>query len=103
MYAEIAPKPPLAQKCFGEIAVVGHHDFDSGSRNTILAYTHCADRKSYLCSFPKKREQRNNEVQTEYVTFLRPFEIDRQFYPKENIFLLVAPKTSWFLAGLRLL
>ena len=25
-------------------------------------------------------------MQTEYVTFLRPFEIDRQLYPKENTF-----------------
>ena len=34
-YAEIAPKPPLAQKCFGEIAVyiAGSRDSDSGSRN----------------------------------------------------------------------
>ena len=54
--AEIAPKPPLAQKCFGEIAVVGHHDFDSGSRNTVLAYNHFADHKSYLCRSTQKRE-----------------------------------------------
>ena len=53
---EIAPKPPLAQKYFGEIAVVGHHDFDSSSRNTALAYTHYADRNSYLCRSPQKRE-----------------------------------------------
>ena len=33
------PNPPLAQKCFWEITVVEHHDFD----------THCADRKGYLC------------------------------------------------------
>ena len=46
----------MAQKCFGEIAVVGHRDFDGGSSNTVLAYTHCADRKSYLCRSPKKRE-----------------------------------------------
>ena len=35
------------------------------------------------------QSQRNNEMQTEYVTFLRLFEIDRQLYPKENIFLFL--------------
>ena len=35
------PNLLLAQKCFGEIAVVGHHDFDSGSRKSGLVYTYC--------------------------------------------------------------
>ena len=47
--------------------------------------------------------QRNHEMQTEYVTFLRPFEIDRQLYPKENTVLFVVPKRSRFVAGLTLL
>ena len=76
LHAEIdQPNPLLAQKCFWEIAVVGHHDFDSGSRNSVLDYTHCAERKSYLCRSPKKREhlienpefmcdQRHNSVAT---------------------------------------
>ena len=99
------PNPPLAQKCLGEIAVVGHHDFDSGFRNTVLVYTHCADRKSYLCRSSQKREHlienlnscpcrptaqlsRNEIMKYKPST---PFEIDRKLYPKKNIFLFVVP------------
>ena len=31
----------------------------------------------------------NNSMQAEYVTFLSPFEIDRQLYPNENNFCLL--------------
>ena len=49
------------------------------------------------------QSQGNNDMQTEYVTFLSHFEINRQLYPKENIFLLVVPKRSRFMAELQLL
>ena len=39
------------------------------------------------------QSQRNNEMKTGYVLFLRSFEFDQQLYPKENIFFFfVLPK-----------